>query len=119
MKRSPADALVTIDGVTVLGEQVPVEAGRHQLVARAPGHKDLEMTLQVNPGDNTVPLRLEKKPAPVAPIPAAPAAAVARPHKPRRPSAPRRAAKQAAAKAPAKPASPARKKDADLELLFE
>jgi len=111
LNRQPADALVTIDGVAVIGDKHTLTPGRHELEASAPDHKTLKMTLQVAPGESQIPIRLQKAPQ------AAPPPTHHRPaHKVRRHV--KKVVKPPPKPAPKPPPKPTPKKP-DNEMLFD
>ena len=93
--RSPANAIVTIDGVTVMGTKHTLKVGNHQLKVSAPGYITQQMIIQARAGP--MPLNLPLKPvvavavpvaaAPIAAPTVAPPAHRPTPPRPRRPSA--------------------------------
>jgi hypothetical protein len=116
LSRQPADALVTIDGVAVIGAKTTLKPGRHDLEASAPGFKTLKIALRLEAGESQIPIRLHKDAPTVAPPPAAPAHRPGKRHGHRHAKAAKPARKKAPAPTPTPRKAPAK---GDSEMLFD
>ncbi len=70
--RSPADAVVSLDGLPLEGDVATVGPGVHVFVARAPGHQSAQVEVTVVSGDDravTIALVPAPSPPPSAPTP--------------------------------------------------
>ncbi|MCO4763626.1 MAG: serine/threonine protein kinase [Myxococcales bacterium] len=69
VSRQPTTAVVTIDGVTVLGDTHELKPGMHEVKASSEGYEPLTMKIQATPGPMALPIQLKKLAAkPVAPV---------------------------------------------------